>query len=109
MMLCSKVLVCIWPGVMFSDRPDGIFLKFIWHMTSNKTQAKFKKGGYMPIWTVGKTHSAPYSGYRYVPLRFGRNVIRRMGTQQQQFGQEYFSLVHDVLVLFMFFLMTDLT
>ena len=79
-------------------------------MTSNKTQEEFKKGGYMPIWTVGKTHSAPYHGYGYVLLRFGRNVIRRMGTQQQQqFGQEYLSLVHDVLVLFMFFLMTDLT
>ena len=26
-----------------------------------------------------------------------------------QFGQEYLSLVHDVLVLFMFFLMDDLT
>ena len=44
------------------------------HMTSNKTQKEFKKGGYMPIWT-GK----------------------------------YLSLVHDVLVLFMFFLMADLT
>ena len=27
---------------------------------------------------------APYRGYGYVPLRFGGNVVRRMGTQQQQ-------------------------
>ena len=26
-----------------------------------------------------------------------------------QFGQEYLSVVHDMLVLFMFFLMADLT
>ena len=73
MMMCIKVYVCIWPGVMVSDRQDLISLKCIWHMTSNKTQVEFKKGGYI------------------------------------QFGQEYLSLVHDVLVLFMFFLMADLT
>ena len=73
MMMCSKVYVCIWPGVMVSDRRDCISMKFIWHMTSNKTQIEFRKGGYMPI------------------------------------GHEYLSLVHDVLVLFMFFLMADLT
>ena len=28
----------------------------------------------------------PYRGYGYVPLRFGGNVVRRMGTQQQQDG-----------------------
>ena len=32
----------------------------------------------------GRTHGAPYRGYGYVPLRFGGNVVRRMGTQQQQ-------------------------
>ena len=32
----------------------------------------------------GQTHGAPYRGYGYVPLRFGGNVVRRMGTQQQQ-------------------------
>ena len=32
---------------------------------------------------VGPTHGAPYRGYGYAPLRFGRNVVRRMGTQQQ--------------------------
>ena len=53
MMMRIKVYVCIWPGVMVSDRQDWISLKFIWHMTSNKTQdeVEFKKGGYMPIWT----------------------------------------------------------
>ena len=37
---------------------------------------------------IGRMHGAPYRGYRYVPLRFGvggGNVVRRMGTQQQQF------------------------
>ena len=33
---------------------------------------------------IGRTHGAPYRGYGYVPLRFGGNVVRRMGTQQQQ-------------------------
>ena len=52
-MMCIKVYVCIWPGVMVSDRPDWISLKlkFIWHIVGNKTQVEFKKGGYMPIWT----------------------------------------------------------
>ena len=31
----------------------------------------------------GQTHGAPYHGYGYIPLRFGGNVVRRMGTQQQ--------------------------
>ena len=31
----------------------------------------------------GRMHGAPYRGYGYVPLRFGGNVVRRMGTQQQ--------------------------
>ena len=31
---------------------------------------------------LGRTHGAQYRGYRYVPLRFGGNVVRRMGTQQ---------------------------
>ena len=31
----------------------------------------------------GRTHSAPFRGYGYVPLRNGGNVVRRMGTQQQ--------------------------
>ena len=35
----------IWPEVTAPDRPNWISLKFIWHMTSNKTQAEFKKGG----------------------------------------------------------------
>ena len=43
MMMCIKVLVCIWPGVMISYRQDWISLKFIWHMTSNKTQVEFKR------------------------------------------------------------------
>ena len=63
MMMFSKVYVCIWPGVMVSDRRDWISLKFIWHMTSSKTQ----------------------SSKREVTCQF------------------------DVLVLFMFFLMADLT
>ena len=71
MMMCIKVYVCIWPGVIVSDRRVWISLQFIWHITSNKTQ----------------------SSKREVTL---------------QFGQEYL-LVHDVLVLFMFFLMADLT
>ena len=73
MMMCIKVLVSIWPGVIVSDRRAWISLKFIWHMTSNKTQESSK-----------------------------REVTC-------QFGQEYLSLVHDVLLLFMFFLMADLT
>ena len=28
----------------------------------------------------GRTHGAPFRGYGYVPLRFGGNVVRRMGT-----------------------------
>ena len=32
---------------------------------------------------IGWTHSAPYRGYGYASLRFGGNVVRRMGTQQQ--------------------------
>ena len=51
MMMCIKVCVCIVPGVTVSDRQNWISFKFIWHMTSNKTQVEFKKGGYMPIWT----------------------------------------------------------
>ena len=53
MMMCIKVYVCIWPEVMVSDRRDRISLKlkFILHMTSNKTQVEFEKGGYLPIWT----------------------------------------------------------
>ena len=35
---------------------------------------------------IGRMHSAPYRGYGYVPLRFGGNVIRRTGTQQQLFS-----------------------
>ena len=50
MMMCIKVWVSIWPGVMVSDRRDWISLKFIWHMTNNKTQVEFKKGGSMSIW-----------------------------------------------------------
>ena len=36
--------------------------------------------------SIGRTHGAPYRGYGYVPLRFGGggDVVRRMGTQQQQ-------------------------
>ena len=32
-------------------------------------------------------HGAPYRGYGYVPVRFGGNVVRRMGTQQQKFDK----------------------
>ena len=32
----------------------------------------------------GRTHGAPYCGHGYVPLRFGGNVVMRMGTQQQR-------------------------
>ena len=72
MIKCIKVYICSWPGVKVSERRGWICLKFIWHMTSNKTQSS------------------------------KRDVTC-------QFGQEYLSLVHDVLVLFMFFLMADLT
>ena len=58
---------------MAPDRRDWISLKFIWHMTSNKTQVGSK------------------------------------GEVTCQFGQENLSLVHDVLVLFMFTLMADST
>ena len=33
--------------------------------------------------SLGRTDGAPYRGYGYVPLRFGGNIVRRMGTQQQ--------------------------
>ena len=33
--------------------------------------------------TFRRTHGDPYRGYGYVPLRFGGNVARRTGTQQQ--------------------------
>ena len=74
MIMCIKALVCIWPGVMVSDRRDWISLKLIWHMTSHKTQVELRK------------------------------------RVTCQFGKEYLSLIHDVLVLvlFMFFLMADL-
>ena len=39
---------------------------------------------------LGQTHGAPYSGYGYVPLRFGggggggvENFVRRIGTQHR--------------------------
>ena len=32
---------------------------------------------------IGRTHGTPYHGYGYIPPRFGGNVVRRMGTQQQ--------------------------
>ena len=51
MVMCIKALVCIWPGVMVSDRRAWMSLEFIWHMTSNRTQIEFKKGGYMAIRT----------------------------------------------------------
>ena len=72
MIMCIKVYICIWPGVKVFDRRGWICLKFIWLMTSNKTQSSI------------------------------RDVTC-------QFDQEYLSLVYDVLVLFMFFLMADLT
>ena len=31
----------------------------------------------------GRTQGVPFSGYGYVPLRNGGNVVTRMGTQQQ--------------------------
>ena len=34
--------------------------------------------------SFGRAHGALYLGYGYVPLRFGGNVVRRVGTQQQQ-------------------------
>ena len=40
----------------------------------------YKFEGYLVC--IGRTHEAPYRGYGYVPLRFGGNVVRRMGTQQ---------------------------
>ena len=79
MMICIKIYFCIWPGVMVSDRRDWISLKFIWHMTSNKT---------------GRVQNG----------RLCANLDRSVC----QFGQECLTLVHDVLVLFMFFLMADL-
>ena len=45
----------------------------------------------------GRTHGAPYRGYGYVPLRFGGNVVRRMGTQQQAISiavRDFFKLYH---------------
>ena len=71
MMMCIKVWIPIWPGVMVSDRRDYISLKFIWPATKHR-----------------------YSSKREDTCTF---------------GQEYFSLVHDMLVLFRIFLMTDLT
>ena len=38
-------------------------------------------------------------GYGYVPLRFGGNVVRRMGTQQQKVGERgniYWDLNQDI-------------
>ena len=32
-------------------------------------------------WCSGRTHGPPYQGYDYVRLRFGGNVVRRLGTQ----------------------------
>ena len=63
----------IKPGVMAADRGDRISLKFVLHLTRNKTEI----------------------------------VSKREVTCQ--FGHEYLSLVHDVLALFMFSLITDWT
>ena len=30
---------------------------------------------------LGRTYGAPYRVYGYVPLRYGENVVRRMGTK----------------------------
>ena len=53
---------------MVSDRQDWISLKFIWHMTSNKTQVEFKKGGYMPVRTGVSQSSAWCASAVYVFL-----------------------------------------
>ena len=71
-MMCIKVYVCIWPGVMVSDRRDWIFLKFIWHMTSNTGRVQ-----------IGRLHA---------------NLDKSILVQCMM-----------CLVLFMFFLMADLT
>ena len=42
---------------------------------------------------IGRTHGVPYRSYGYVPLRLGGNVVRRMGTQQQQQQQLCFMYV----------------
>ena len=38
----------------------------------------------MGIYSLGRTHGAPCRSYGCVPLRFGEDVVRRMGTKQQQ-------------------------
>ena len=53
---------------MAPDRRDQISLKFIWIMPSNKTQVKFKKGGYMPIKTGISYASAWFASAVYVFL-----------------------------------------
>ena len=35
--------------------------------------------------SIGRTHGSPDRGYGYIPQRFGGNVVRRMGTQQEKF------------------------
>ena len=52
---------------------------------------------------LGRTHEAPYRGNGYVPLRFGRNVVRRMGTQQHiVFIVSLFSKLFYDLIFFSF-------
>ena len=48
---------------------------------------------------IGRTHSAPYRGYGYVPLRFGGggDVVRRMGTQQQRMGPTLVRCIFTIL------------
>ena len=53
---------------MVSDRRDWISLKFLWHMTSNKTQVEVKKGGYMPVWTGVSLSNARCASAVYVFL-----------------------------------------
>ena len=55
----------------------GPLSTIIWsHIYKTKSLKKLQK--------FRRTHGTPYHGYGYVPLRFEGNVVRRMGTQEQQ-------------------------
>ena len=69
----------------------AVFLQFAKTYLSQYLEFLRSKKSYKfyRIWLpgpFGRTHGAPYRGYGYVPLRFGGNVVRRMGTQQQMPG-----------------------
>ena len=63
-----------------------IYQKYVNFSSGLKWQLDYICNIYDIVWETvsnGRTHEAPYRGHGLVPLRFGGNVVMRMGTQQQ--------------------------